>query len=559
MFTFMCLVNISMAQQISQEEAVRAARNKIKSLGIHPNPEVMQIDTLQNGSGVVLGYEVTMNDGWTVILSGSKSYIPTLAVIQKRSGRSYIRGENTESAGMQALLEVHLHNIQCELEQDTRSRFISQWNHITSISVAFNNPRHATRLLSSRWKEKASNDGIVENAYNCFIREIENCKPPVGSAALAMGQLMYYWKYPFFVLGNSVRFDWCGMGSELLVSDPMFDSKQKAIGLLLKECGEAARTEYGCDESISYPNNVVRAMRDRFVFRVDGEFSFPLSHIFPDDPPGMEGDYIMMMDRVRASIDRLEPIICCVRIGERYVYGVCDGYGDGVCEVHINWGETEGFVSFFNNPDFGFLFGVSPLVNIVEMDDILLSDFYTQHWETSWHIPPYQFVPYVARRLVSADMVSPEEWRTIPDRGTAVYQAQEEVILQDGFVAERGSEFIAQIVPCTWERSDMWGDRGLFNVSERHEEESFSASTPSLFLHTGLYPNPTDGPLFMPTDSMAEAVLVYDLLGRPVGGWHLSALTETGVDLDVSALRPGAYLLAVQTEAGTKTARFVRK
>ena len=54
-------------------------------------------------------------------------------------------------------------------------------------------------------------------------------------------------------------------------------------------------------------------------------------------------------------------------------------------------------------------------------------------------------------------------------------------------------------------------------------------------------------------------MLVYDLMGRPVGGWHLSALTETGVGLDVSALRPGAYLLAVQTEAGTKTARFVRK
>ena len=54
-------------------------------------------------------------------------------------------------------------------------------------------------------------------------------------------------------------------------------------------------------------------------------------------------------------------------------------------------------------------------------------------------------------------------------------------------------------------------------------------------------------------------MVVYDLMGRPVGGWRLDALTKTHATLDVSSLRPGAYLLAVQRETGTKTARFVRK
>ena len=63
----------------------------------------------------------------------------------------------------------------------------------------------------------------------------------------------------------------------------------------------------------------------------------------------------------------------------------------------------------------------------------------------------------------------------------------------------------------------------------------------------------------MSTDGMAEAVFVYDMMGHIVGGWHLDALTETSVTLDVSALRSGPYLLTVTTATSTCTARFLRK
>ena len=72
-----------------------------------------------------------------------------------------------------------------------------------------------------------------------------------------------------------------------------------------------------------------------------------------------------------------------------------------------------------------------------------------------------------------------------------------------------------------------------------------------------LFPNPTDGPLTMATDGMAEAVFIHDLAGRPVGGWHLDALTETFVTLDVSALRPGTYLLTVVIPSGTVTKKLL--
>ena len=62
-----------------------------------------------------------------------------------------------------------------------------------------------------------------------------------------------------------------------------------------------------------------------------------------------------------------------------------------------------------------------------------------------------------------------------------------------------------------------------------------------------LFPNPTDGPLTLATDGMAQAVLVYTLGGNPVGGWRIVTLA------------PGAYLLSVATLAGTRTAKFIRR
>lgn len=197
-----------------------------------------------------------------------------------------------------------------------------------------------------------------------------------------------------------------------------------------------------------------------------------------------------------------------------------------------------------------------------------LGDFYSANPTLLHDYDIFDITPQTLASLISASASSPAEWRTIPAGGVAEYVAHEEVILEDGFEAEWGSEFEARIEPCAkcdGTRGEAYA-HGLAAHTEADQpndtaaERSYSMAAPDAQLpQAELYPNPTDGPLFMPTDGMATAVLVYDLMGRPVGGWHLSALTETGVDLDVSALRPGAYLLAVQTEAGTKTARFVRK
>ena len=174
--------------------------------------------------------------------------------------------------------------------------------------------------------------------------------------------------------------------------------------------------------------------------------------------------------------------------------------------------------------------------------------------------------------LTSASASSPAAWRTIPAGASAEYVAHEEVILEDGFEAEWGSEFEAWIEPCV-KCGESRGDGSATRTLTQREDSLASDSTEATYMapgHSeftihnsefkiGLFPNPTDGPLTMETDGEVEAVVVYDAKGLPVGGWRLVGRSGRSLQLDVAALRPGAYILSVRTAAGTSIARFVRR
>lgn len=196
-----------------------------------------------------------------------------------------------------------------------------------------------------------------------------------------------------------------------------------------------------------------------------------------------------------------------------------------------------------------------------------LEDYYNNHPLNP--TLPYMMVPMTMTTLTSASASSPESWRTIPAGATVVYQAHEEVILQDGFEAEAGCEFEARIEPCALcdeAGNNMQGanlPEGMASVGDQPDTTggtvAYAVGRPQELPSDALFPNPTDGPLTMSTDGMAQAVFVYTLGGNPVGGWRIVTLAETSLSLDVSALAPGAYLLSVTTPAGTRTAKFIRR
>ena len=175
---------------------------------------------------------------------------------------------------------------------------------------------------------------------------------------------------------------------------------------------------------------------------------------------------------------------------------------------------------------------------------------------------PYANVPKTFTRLTSVpnDPQYPATWRTIPAGAISEYVAHEEVLLQDGFLAEAGSDFYAHIVPCgsceegrtTGEMSDVIGGGNdnpadTFPVPKSLQTEVSPADDAALTV----YPNPTDDLLFVELRGAGIAnVALYDLQGRVVETLRATSLQNGTAALDVKSLPAGVYVLRVKDAEG---------
>ncbi|HAV02143.1 MAG TPA: hypothetical protein DCW95_02920, partial [Chryseobacterium sp.] len=71
-----------------------------------------------------------------------------------------------------------------------------------------------------------------------------------------------------------------------------------------------------------------------------------------------------------------------------------------------------------------------------------------------------------------------------------------------------------------------------------------------------VYPNPVVDVLNIDSDSKVSGVTVYDLTGKVVSN-HTMAAQKNQINL--SKLSPGVYVVIVQTEAGSKTVKILKK
>lgn len=255
---------------------------------------------------------------------------------------------------------------------------------------------------------------------------------------------------------------------------------------------------------------------------------------------------------------------------------VCDGYNSVTGLFHFNWGHTingiwcsidnivEGTGMHWTRNECAII-GIQPggyqdfCYYNLSLDNFY-QYFYLNHNPSIY--PPYSVVSQTSTILTSASASSSASWRTIPYGAVAKYQAHVEINLEDGYEAEAGSEFEAEIVSCgkcdDWRGGSSTGEPSTNYSSVVHETKQITDKT-AVDFHD-LFPNPTDGELTMNVEGTVESIVVYNLQGQPVGGWHMLAVSDGSVTIDVRPLRSGTYLLCVRTTDGkVTTGRFVRK
>ena len=131
--------------------------------------------------------------------------------------------------------------------------------------------------------------------------------------------------------------------------------------------------------------------------------------------------------------------------------------------------------------------------------------------------------------------------------------------MRPGFTAENGCDFVAHIEPC----AECEGERGqnhpmeVTNATPRRGMPLRVPTNGTLRLH----PNPATHTLTVESDSPIRTLTVYDLAGRvmmTVDGGTVETCHGASLQVDVSSLPNGIYLLRAITDSGVETGRFVK-
>jgi hypothetical protein len=130
--------------------------------------------------------------------------------------------------------------------------------------------------------------------------------------AVAMAQIMYYWKYPVYNPLRINQWDWCNMVDVLNTGSSNYTSERNAIARLIKDCGDAVDMDYDCSGSGARSPKAEGAFKN-FGYHDNADFQRKVWH-----------SNSTWKSRIKSDLNQGRPVYYC-SIGEHAF--VCDGYG----------------------------------------------------------------------------------------------------------------------------------------------------------------------------------------------------------------------------------------
>ena len=343
----------------------------------------------------------------------------------------------------------------------------SAWNYLLNPDRNISNYYAGTELLFEarngvqKWRQTSNNDRGCSPSYNQDCPEINDlthpCLPngifgldtckcgrkPTGCAAVAMGQVMWYWQWP---RESEYRtYHWENMPREINNNTDPWEASN--ISRLLRDCGRAADIHYCCFGSWTTANNIVDAFHQTFQYQSVHKY-------YKED-----WDFgTAWNDLIKSEIDNRRPVIM---YGDKNAWWdghffVLDGYRceNGMTLYHVNWGHGQS-----NNNDC--YCQINLFHEIIDDDTIIRSNhnralvgiapWYNDENITSLN---YTAVPQYNRRFEYAynkvSVPAAGSSLTVEVDGHFTIEAGNEVVLQPGFYARFGSEVDIHIDP-TWQ------------------------------------------------------------------------------------------------------------
>ena len=311
------------AHPVDQETAKAIAVKFMKTNDLH------LAATYQTDKGMPAFYIFNTQDGF-VIVSADDCETPIIGY--SHEGRF---NPDDVPVQMQEYLQDFVARIQYGIDNQIVADEVTarQWELVKATGRLNDNKsaKAVEPLLTTKWHQ-----GCL---YNSLCPEMSGpCgHAEVGCVAVAMGQIMNYWKYPTIGYGShsynnagntltadfgNTEYDWDHTPDSL--SEASSEEEIEAVATLLFHCGVSVEMSYTPGGSGAYSRDVVDALKDYFLYSKD------LHREKKDD------DNLLWLNKLRNCIGQQRPVYYSGTGNGGHAF-VCDGY-DANDLLHFNWG-----------------------------------------------------------------------------------------------------------------------------------------------------------------------------------------------------------------------------
>ena len=317
---------------------------------------------------------------------------------------------------------------------------IQEWDNI--INKNFPNYKAeiiVDTLITTKWGQGCYYNKLCPSNNDC---NCGHCN--VGCVAVAMAQVMKYWMHP--VHSTYKDYDWCNMPDILLSSSTNFNIEKNAIATLMHNCGVKANMNYciflggGC-QSFAWPTDARKALVNDFGYSDNANIDRRQYYSKKN-----------WIKKLKTELDNKRPVIYFSLNG---LFGgghafIIDGYNSDD-KFHINWGWNGNDNEWYEIGDltpgpFNFNLKHRAIFNLypawyINCNSVLQV---SQIYEYISYLSHLYYNP-VAGTIIAGGSETP---LTIQSGQTVHYQAYNQINLNEGFTAEAGSNFTAEIVQC---------------------------------------------------------------------------------------------------------------
>lgn len=257
------------AQAVSEQEAATVAQRFLESQG---KTLVRCAKTISREEGNLL-YFFNAENGF-VVVSGDKSAQPILSFSDQQ-----IYSESDVVPPFEMWINHYANQIaQIKKQHIVQPQFVSQWEELLSGARGFRTGDEIEPLLHSQWDQ-----GEYYNYYCPRDYAGQNGRVVTGCVATAMGQLLYYFRFPEHGVGSysytdehygvqSADYENATYNYNAMCDVPTAINTE--ISKLIYHCGVGVDMHYGPDGSGMTNHSAARVLRTFFKFSPETEYLF---------------------------------------------------------------------------------------------------------------------------------------------------------------------------------------------------------------------------------------------------------------------------------------------